>query len=308
MTVAAKKENELNVVESEIRKRFWEENTFVILDTETNGLYPEKNNGPCEVAMLKIINGVVQSPKSWFIKPELSIPPHVQAVHHISNEDVANAEPIESLASTFQEFCRGSIIVAHNAPFDKGMMSCLQGDEFKWMDNLRLARHTWQSGTPNDSGHPLTAHKNKVLQHWLELDVDTMGQAAHRAQADILVTAEIFIIGINKFLLTQDNVPTIQKLSTFLDSPYYLETFMGTPLVDIKPNRLLDHLRRNANGEFVLDKDQQFSLEAMHAVKSRSLTPEERILYKKAFEANESQMMSRKTELSSNSFNTMNKR
>jgi DNA polymerase III epsilon subunit-like protein len=202
-----------------IQNNFWEKNVFVIMDTETNGLDPAVH-GPCEVAMLKIVNGKVQPPKSWYVKPERPIPPHVQAVHHISNEEVKDAPKMEELATVFQEFCKDTIIIAHNAPFDKGMMPCLQDWKFKWADNLRLARHVWPLGTVNpETGQPLTAHKNKILQHWLNLEVDTMGQAAHRAQADILVTAEVFILGVNEYLKTLDYTPNYDHFVKYLESP-----------------------------------------------------------------------------------------
>ena len=287
-----------------IRETFWANHVFVIMDTETNGLDP-KIHGPCEVAMLKIINGVVQPPQSWFVKTQLPIPPHVQAVHHITNEEIANAPVMEDLAPTFQAFCKDTVVVAHNAPFDKGMMPCLQGKEFRWVDNLRLARHVWPLGTANVEGHPLTAHKNKVLQHWLNLNVDTMGQAAHRAQADILVTAEIFREGVNRYLLTQTTVPTFKEFSDFLESPYRVETFMGKPIVEMETATLRDHLRRHAIGERVLDKDQHFSLQAMYTVKSKELTPEDQQKYQEAYAANQRQLLLKQTQLQQpTSFNT----
>jgi DNA polymerase III epsilon subunit-like protein len=216
-----------------IKDAFWKSHVFVILDTETNGMSPEDGDEPCEVAMLKIIDGVVQPPHSWFVKTKKPIPPHVQAIHHISNEDIANAKPMEELAEEFKAFCRGTIIVAHNAPFDRGMMACLQGEEFKWVDNLRLAKHMWPVGTPSPStGHPLPAHKNKILQHWLNLRVDTMGQAAHRAQADILVTAELFKEGVADYLATQKRVPTFKEFDTFLNSPCGVNTLNFGPWKD----------------------------------------------------------------------------
>lgn len=244
---------------------FWKEHTFVIMDTETNGLDPEIHE-PCEVAMLKIEGGIVGDPSSWYVKPNLPIPPHVQAVHHISNDDVKDAPPMKDLEKVFQEYCKDSIVIAHNAPFDKSMMPCLQGQEFKWLDNLRLARHMWPLGTPNKEGHPLNAHKNKILQHWMNLDVDTKGQAAHRAQADILVTAEIFKIGMNTYLerlyKKQRNlvVPSYEKMASDLEKPCKVELMpfgphKDKPIEEVPTQHLRSLVFRHNKGESNLGID-----------------------------------------------------
>lgn len=262
----------LSTKQAYIREEFWKNNVFVIMDTETNGLDPSIYQ-PCEVAMLKMVNGVVQEPYSWYIKPNLPIPPHVQAVHHISNEEVANAPMMEELEKTFQDFCIGSVIVAHNAPFDFGMMPCLQDKKFNWVDNLSLARHQWPLGTTGPKGHPLTAHKNKILQHWLNLKVDTMGQAAHRAQADILVTAEIFREGVNSYLLNLDRVPSAKEFAQYLDTPCQVDVMNFGPYKDqlIKdvPSPHIRHvLHQHKTGKMTLGKDLLWTLETEYEART----------------------------------------
>jgi exodeoxyribonuclease X len=258
-----------------VRNTFWEKNVFVIMDTETNGLDPSVH-GPCEVAMLKIEKGEVMPPKSWYVKPALPIPPHVQAVHHISNNDVADAPSMEELAPVFQEFCKDAIIIAHNAPFDKGMMPCLQDRKFRWADNLRLARHVWPLGSVNpETGHQLNAHKNKILQHWLNLDVDTMGQAAHRAQADILVTAQVFIRGVNEYLLTIDYVPNYDYFLKYLESPCPQE-FMpygphkDQPITEVPVSHLRHLLADHRSGKREMNIDLYTAVKAAYDDKAHN--------------------------------------
>lgn len=266
--------SELSPKQAYIRNEFWKRNVFVVMDTETNGLDPELYE-PCEVAMLKIIDGIVQEPFSWYLKPKLPIPPHVQAVHHISNEDVADAKTMAEMAETFQDFCHGTLIVAHNAPFDYGMMPCLQDKKFNWVDNLSLARHQWPLGTTGPTGHPLTAHRNKILQHWLNITVDTRGQAAHRAQADILVTAEIFREGVNQYLLTQDNVPSAKEFSDYLNTPCKVEVMNFGPYKDMPVEELpTQHIRtllaQHKNNRMTLGNDLYFTLESIYKARSEN--------------------------------------
>lgn len=259
-----RKASSLTPRQAYIQREFWRRNVFVIMDTETNGLDPEMYE-PCEVAMLKIVEGVVQEPFSWYVKPKLPIPPHVQAVHHISNSDVADAKSMAELAPTFQEFCVGTVVVAHNAPFDYGMMPCLQDEKFLWVDNLSLARHQWPLGTTGPTGHPLTAHKNKILQHWLDIRVDTRGQAAHRAQADILVTAEIFKEAVNQYLLTLDTTPTAKQFAEYLDTPCKVDVmnfgpYKDLPIEELPTSHIRSILSQHKNNRMTLGNDLLWTL------------------------------------------------
>jgi hypothetical protein len=161
------------------------------------------------------------------------------------------------------------------------MMQCLQGKEFNWVDNLRLARHVWPLGTINpETGHPLPAHKNKILQHWLNLKVDTMGQAAHRAQADILVTAEVFKVGVNQYLSTLNHVPSAKEFAEYLASPCKVTTInfgknkdkeiSQVPTADLR-KLLNDH----KSGTFDLGVDLHWSVKEEYDKRSQRLTHQE---------------------------------
>lgn len=264
-----KKMEKLTPQQEYVKRTFWSQYRFVVLDTETNGKDPGIDEA-CEVAMLKMVDGEVDlsTLKSWFVKTKKPIPPHVQAVHHISNEEIQDAPSMEDLVPEFQAYCQGMVLVAHNAPFDYGMLPCLQDEKrFKWLDNLRLARHVWPLGTPSPAGtgHPLQAHKNKVLQHWLDVRVDTMGQAAHRAQADILVTAELFKAGMNEFLKKWERVPTWKEITDHMNSPNKIEVMpfgahRDQPIKELPLKVLRRLLSEHQTGKFDLGVDLEGSL------------------------------------------------
>lgn len=271
---------------------FWKNKTFIIADTETNGL-DHVTCGPCEVAMLKIVDGKVQEPNSWLIKTNLKIPPFVQAIHHISNDEIEEAPTLEQLEPIIIDFCKDATIVAHKADFDYSMLPFLQDHD--WLCNLRLCHHIWNVGDTNADGHTLNSHKNKVLQHWLDLEVDTRGQAAHRAQADILVTAEIFIIATNKYLQQLNRTPTLEEFQQFVESNYNVDKFNGMRIIEMPVEDLRSLLYRHKTGTMKLEKDRLFAIEASYAVKTKKLTEEEKNLYSEYISMNQKYMLSQIT-------------
>ena len=64
----------------------------------------------------------------------------------ISNSMVADAPPIESALPAFLEFAAGTVLVAHNAPFDVGFLKHFAAEQgrawpaFEVVDTAKLAR------------------------------------------------------------------------------------------------------------------------------------------------------------------------
>jgi DNA polymerase III epsilon subunit-like protein len=189
---------------------------FVIIDTETTGNDTSKDL-PLEVAVLLWRNGKPHDIKSWLIDPGIPIHPAASAVHGLSDIDVQGKETLEDINAELQEFVgEDSTLVAHNAPFDFAMLPKLQ--DRRWIDSLRLARHTWTLGEKNHNGHELGSHKQQEIRFWLGLNIDTGGLMAHRAAADILVTGNLMQLVIDKYLAA-GNEDSIEAFERFALSP-----------------------------------------------------------------------------------------
>lgn len=232
---------------------------FATLDTETTGADP-KINTPIEIAIAKIENWKTQKPISWLINPQTPIPPEASAVHHLVDEDVQNERTLIEVLPEVEHELQNCIIIAHNAPFDRSMLPVL--DSWRWLCTLRLAKHIWAKGTLNAWGQPLTSHQQQVIRYWLKLKIDTMGLAAHRAAADILVTAELFK-ELVKAYLQQGGEDDLDSLFELIDSPIHISTmpfgkYANTPM-EFVPTEYFEFLIKN-KGNKTIDPDLEASI------------------------------------------------
>ena len=161
---------------------------FVVFDSETTGLDPVADNvvqlGAVRVVNGKILNGEVFD---TFVNPGRPIPPVSTAVHHVSDDMVANAPAFDHVCRAFHKFSENAVIIAHNAPFDMAF----------------LRRQS--KGTDISFDHPVldTVHLSAVVfggsaEHTLDalcdrLDVTIPEEVRHTALGDALATAEALV-------------------------------------------------------------------------------------------------------------------
>ncbi len=174
----------------------------VVFDLETTGFSAVKNE-IIEIGAVKMINGEVTDRFSEFIRPTSSIPYRIEELTGISNEMVRNARSVEEVLPEFLEFCRGCVMVAHNADFDMGFVEeksqrigCYQ--EFTSVDTVALARIL----LPDLRGYKL----DQVAKH-LHIPLHNH----HRAVDDAECTAYIY----QRFLemLTEQGKETVDDIN-----------------------------------------------------------------------------------------------
>ncbi|MEE1313938.1 MAG: PolC-type DNA polymerase III [Lachnospiraceae bacterium] len=117
---------------------------FVVFDIETTGFHAG-NDKIIEIGAVKIENGKEVEYFSEFINPQIPIPFKIEQLTGINDEMLENAPLINEILPQFLEFCRDSVLVAHNAEFDTGFIKekaaqlSLEYD-FTVVDTLPLAR------------------------------------------------------------------------------------------------------------------------------------------------------------------------
>lgn len=232
---------------------------FSITDTETTG----KEQGvdeAIEIASVKwsLKDGFLALPESWFVKPNRPIHPSAMAIHHLTEEDIKDAPPLDEVAPKVIDFVQGTTLVAHNAAFDQSMLPFLPEQQYPWIDSLQIARHIWEKGTLNEDGHDLTSHTCQELRYWLKLKVDTMGLPAHRAAADILVAGAVFGCAVQKYLdMTQND--SYDDFVAFCNAPVLVKKmpfskYKGQLLEEVPTDFYGWYLNKVHSGEMNMDK------------------------------------------------------
>jgi DNA polymerase III epsilon subunit family exonuclease len=96
---------------------------FIFLDTETTGLDPEKCE-LIEISAVKVKKGKIIEEFDSLVRPLSNIPPEIEKLTGISNEDVKNAPSLEKVRDDFLNFVSDDdILVAHNVFFDKNFLN-----------------------------------------------------------------------------------------------------------------------------------------------------------------------------------------
>jgi DNA polymerase-3 subunit epsilon len=120
--------------------------TFCVVDLETTGGSAEGGSMITEIGAVKVRGGEVLGEFQTLVNPHATIPPFIAVLTGISDTMVAGAPGIESALPAFLEFAAGSVLVAHNAPFDVGFLKHFADRQgrpwpgFEVVDTAKLAR------------------------------------------------------------------------------------------------------------------------------------------------------------------------
>ncbi|HEY3603360.1 MAG TPA: DEDD exonuclease domain-containing protein [Sporichthyaceae bacterium] len=118
--------------------------TFVVVDLETTG--SSAADGITEIGAVKVRGGERLGEFATLVNPGSPIPAFISVLTGITDSMVAGAPRIDAALAAFLEFAAGSVLVAHNAPFDVGFLkaACARSGR-EWpgytvVDTVRLAR------------------------------------------------------------------------------------------------------------------------------------------------------------------------
>ncbi len=120
--------------------------TFTVVDLETTGGSASGGSMITEIGAVKVRSGEVLGEFQTLVNPRAQIPPFIAVLTGISNAMVSDAPPIESALPAFLEFAAGTVLVAHNAPFDVGFLQHFNREQgrawprFEVLDTAKLAR------------------------------------------------------------------------------------------------------------------------------------------------------------------------
>jgi exodeoxyribonuclease X len=187
---------------------------IVFFDTETTGNQPE--DFLCQIAWMQ--NGVM---KSGLFKPSKPIPPEASAVHHITNKMVADKEIFKG-SQVWKEVKElfesdDTVVVAHNAKFDLGMLAKEDIAPKHHICTLRVARAL-------DPDGKLPRYNLQYLRYALDLEVDETA-AAHSADGDVLVLEKLFERMLAKMSEVQGGDEPLKEMMDISNLPSLIKTF-----------------------------------------------------------------------------------
>lgn len=160
--------------------------TCVVFDTETTGLEP--TDRIVQIAGVRIARGRLTGERfETLVDPGRPIPPASTAIHHISDEMVDGAPDTTAALTAFHHFAEDTVLIAHNAPFDMGMLRRAApetGAHFdnRVLDTVLLSAMVWGQSVP----HTLDALTER-------LGITIPPEDRHTAMGDTVATAEAFL-------------------------------------------------------------------------------------------------------------------
>jgi DNA polymerase-3 subunit epsilon len=184
---------------------------YVIVDVETTGWSPEQAR-ITEIGAVRMRAGQVLGEFSTLVDPAMPVPPDIEALTGISNQMVAAAPRPEEVMPAWLQFAQGSVLTAHNAPFDLGFLTAAAGacglpwPDFAVLDTVAVARQVLVPGEVPDC-------KLGTLAAYFE----TPAAPSHRALADARATAAVLDVLITRLALL--GVRTLDDLGNWLSVP-----------------------------------------------------------------------------------------
>ena len=185
-------------------------NTFVVFDVETTGFSPIDDR-IIEMGAVKIQYGKVIDNFSEFTDPGFHIPYRITELTTIDDAIVAGCPSFDKILGKFMDFCKDSVLVAHNAEFDISFIKSSMHRmgihfDYEYIDTLELSRYLLPD---------LKKHKLDVLTSMFNINLENH----HRAIDDATATGFVFLKLLD--LLKEQNCIDLDALSKIKSKNYY---------------------------------------------------------------------------------------
>lgn len=184
---------------------------ILLLDTETTDIVNPR------IVQLAYKNVATGTSVNEFFNPPSPISFMAMAVHHITPAMVADKPAFygSNHQTNLLEEIKKYTVVAHNAPFDIGVLKNEGVEVSQYIDTLRVARHVI------DSEH----YRLQYLRYFLQLEAEG---AAHNAWGDVVILEALFnhlvkVIG-EKFKIADDD-GVVAKMIELTKMPVLLDMF-----------------------------------------------------------------------------------
>ena len=184
-----------------------EEQTFCVVDIETNGGSAKKGFQIIELGAVKYKNGqIIDKFESLVFARE--IPPYVQEVTKITPKMLENAPRLESVLKDFKVFLEDDVFIAHDIKFDYTFISeSFEKYNLGKLLNRKICTIDLAKRTIESEKYGLSS-----LKELLNIEVDNH----HRAYFDALTTAIVFEKSLSN--IDGSKIKTVEDLISFSKS------------------------------------------------------------------------------------------
>ena len=161
----------------------------IVLDTETTGLDCLTGDRLIEVGGVELLNHISTGRTFHrYINPRRPVSFGAGEVHGITDEFLRGQPCFEEVVDDFAEFIGDSVLVAHNAGFDRGFIDFELGlcgrssiAEHRFVDTLLLARRRHPNGP------------NSLDALCARFGIDNSARVKHGALLDAEILAEVYL-------------------------------------------------------------------------------------------------------------------
>jgi DNA polymerase-3 subunit epsilon len=181
-----------------------------VVDIETTGWAPDEAS-ITEIGAVRVRAGRVVAEFASLVNPGTPVPEPITELTGISDQMLVSAPPVAEVLPGLLAFARGSVLAAHNAPFDLGFLTAAcAGMDLAWpgfevLDTVRLARHLM--ATPEE----VPDRKLATLARFFATPV----RPSHRALDDARSTAAVLGRLLAR-LADREAVGTLAELDAWL--------------------------------------------------------------------------------------------
>jgi DNA polymerase III epsilon subunit family exonuclease len=183
---------------------------FTVVDVETTGWAPG-DAGITEIGAVRVHRGRVVAEFGSLVNPGTPVPPAITELTGISDQMLVSAPPVAAVLPGLLTFAQGSVLAAHNAPFDLRFLTAAcagMGRDwpgFEVLDTVRLARHLM--ATPQE----VPDRKLATLASFFGTPV----RPSHRALDDARATAAVLGRLLAR-LADREGITTLDELDAWL--------------------------------------------------------------------------------------------
>lgn len=161
----------------------------IIFDTETTGFDPGSGDRIVEIGCIELINRMPTGQTfHQYVNPERAVPEQAAKIHGLTAEFLADHPVFADVADAFLKFIGESVLVAHNADFDRKFINWeLETAGFapiagaRMIDTLAIARSRFPGA------------QNSLDALCKRLGVDNSHRALHGALLDCELLSEVYL-------------------------------------------------------------------------------------------------------------------